>query len=100
MDLAEAYAKLEKGDEKALALLANAVTCAAVSISAMINVLSPDAVIFSGGLSEQRELYVEPLLNKIRSMAYQQAVEEKLYMGVSSFGGEAPMIGAAFMDEA
>lgn len=96
----EAFALAGQGNERALALLGHAVTCAAAGLTAMINLLSPDAVIFSGGLSEQKELYVEPLMMKIREMTYQQAVGEGFYMGVSSFGGEAPMIGAAFMDEA
>jgi len=96
----EVFASAKQGDEKALALISNAVNCAAISICAVINILSPDAVIFSGGLAEQKELYVEPLIDKIRKMAYQQAVGEGLYIGVSSFGGEAPMIGAAFLDEA
>ena len=96
----EVFALAKQGDEKALALLSHAVTCAAAAITAMINILSPDALIFSGGLSEQKELYVEPLMAKIRELAYQQAVGDGLYMGVSSFGGEAPMIGVAYMDEA
>ncbi len=95
----EVFVLAKQGDEKALALLAHAVTCAAAAITAMINILSPDALIFSGGLSEQKELYIEPLMKKIRELAYRQAVEEGLYMGISSFGGEAPMIGAAYMDE-
>lgn len=94
----EVFALAKQGDEKARALLSGAVTYAAVGICAIVNILSPDAVIFSGGLSGQKEYYVEPLMDKIRDMAYRQATES-LCMEVSSFGGEAPAIGAAFMDE-
>lgn len=95
----EVFELAKKGDDKALALLLRAVDYAAAGICAMINTLSPDAVIFSGGLSKQRELYVAPLMERIRSMAYPQAVE-RLCMELSSFGSEAPAIGAAFVDEA
>lgn len=96
----EVFTLAGQGNEKARVILSQAVECAAAGISAMINILSPDAVIFSGGLSGQRALYMEPLMAKIRAMAYPQAVGNGLCMEISAFGEDAPMIGAAFMDEA
>ena len=57
-------------------------------------------MLFSGGLSAQRELFVAPLMNKIRTMAYKDSLGDKLYMGYAAFGADAPAIGAAFLDEA
>ena len=66
----EVFELAQQQDERALALLDEATSYAAMGISAMLNVLSPDALIFSGGLSRQQTHYVEPLMKKIRSMAY------------------------------
>lgn len=96
----EVFRLAENQDERALALLEEAVQYAAMGISALINAISPDALIFSGGLSRQQKLYVEPLMEKIRNMAYVQAVGDDFYMGVSEFGSHAPILGAAFLDEA
>ena len=38
-------------------------------------------------------------MTKLREMAYAQAVGEGLLMMVSDYGGDAPVLGAACMDE-
>lgn len=96
----ELFSLAEQGSEAAREILRQAVTYAAMSICAMMNTLSPDAVLFSGGLSAQQEWYVKPLITKIRSMAYKQELGEGLFLGMASLGGDAPAIGAAFLDGA
>lgn len=94
----ELFALASRGNIQALEILHDAVDWAAVSIAAMINVLSPDAVVFSGGLVAQQKLFVQPLMERIRQWAYPQTVEG-LELAVSAMGGDAPAIGAAFIDE-
>lgn len=89
-----------KGSAKAQAIIEDAVDYAAAALSALINLYSPDALLFSGGLSEQKELYVRPLIERIRSWAYAGAVDDRLYIGMASLGSDAPAIGAAFLDKA
>ncbi len=91
------FHQAEKGNAEALAILDEAVTCAAQAICAVINVLSPDAVIFSGGLSAQDALYVQPLMRKLRDMAYPLAVDDRLLMATSVLGEDAPALGAAML---
>jgi glucokinase len=91
------FALAEIGDPQARQILNEAVSYAAMGICALINVLSPDAVLFSGGLSAQNELYVEPLIEQVRSMAYCHAVDG-MHMSTAFLGAEAPAIGAAFLD--
>lgn len=94
----ELFCLAEKQHPQALEIIQNAVKAAAMSITAMINVLSPDVICFSGGLAEQEKLYVQPLMETLRQWGYEQAVE-KLEMHISSAGGDAPALGAAFIDQ-
>ena len=96
----EVFQLAEQGNTEAQALLKEAVSYATMGIAALINVLSPDALIFSGGLSRQRELYVAPLTAALRQTAYAQAVGDSLLIAVSRFGEDAPALGAAWIDEA
>jgi glucokinase len=99
-DTAEAlFALAEKGGEQARRVIDEAVGYVAAALTAVINVLSPDAVLFSGGLSAQEALYVRPIIARIRETAYQNALGEELYLGPAFLNADAPVIGAAFLDE-
>jgi len=93
-DLAQA------GDEAALQLIDEATGYGARAVAAMINLLAPDVVLFSGGLSNQKKLFVEPLMAKVRIWAYANAFGEGFVMDCARLGSDAPVIGAAFLDEA
>jgi glucokinase len=94
------FALADQGDGAALAILDEATDFAAMGIAAMVNVLSPDAVLLSGGLCAQRAHYVAPLMRKIRERAYPQAVGEGFVLEVAALGADAPVIGAAILDAA
>ncbi len=96
-DPRELFRQAEINNPVALKVIDDAVTLAAQAISAVINVLSPDAVIFSGGLSAQEKLYVQPLMEKIRAMAYPLAVDSRLLMATSILGEDSPALGAAML---
>ncbi len=89
----------QEGSPAARAAIDEAVCFAAQALTAVVNILSPDALLFSGGLAEQKELFVDPIMRKLKEMAYAQAMDEKLLVGMASLGGNAPAIGAAFLDE-
>ena len=86
------------GDSDARAILAEAVELLGAAMVSVINTLSPDALIFSGGLSGQQALYIEPLIAYIRSHAYSLSVAEELKIATAELGPDAPMIGAAWLD--
>lgn len=77
--------------EKAVKLLGNAV----VSI---INLLSPDCILFSGGLSEQEEMYLSPLIAYVKEHCYTSGKIPRLEK--AALGENAPMIGAALVPTA
>lgn len=88
------------GNDAAREILAGAVDTLGQALTAVVNAVSPDALIFSGGMCTQQELLVKPLIQYIRSRAYGLAADEKLKIGVSSLSSDAPMIGAAMLDRA
>lgn len=94
----EVFALAAQGHGDALSLLNTAITAAGRGICALINILSPDAVLFSGGLCAQDALYVRPLIEYIRTHAYALAVSDALLLCTASLGADAPVIGAALLD--
>lgn len=90
----------EAGNADALEVISDCVEKLGCGLCAVINVLSPDAMIFSGGLCAQRKLYVDPLIKFIRTHAYSLGCNERLKIDVSILGADAPMIGAAMLDKA
>lgn len=83
------------GNERARAALLDSVEKLGTVVVSMINLFSPDCVLFSGGLSEQRELYVEPLIDFVQAKRYRSGVDDELCIGAAFLGEDAPMVGAA-----
>ncbi len=90
------FTAAQNGDGQALSILDEATTYIAQALSAAVNLFSPDALILSGGLSEQA-LYVQPVIDKLRKMAYALAVGDRLLLGTSLLGPDAPALGAAML---
>ena len=60
-----------------------------------VNLLSPDCLVFSGGLSAQRELYLNPLVQYIREHSYKTEGQKELKIALAEWKEHAPMVGAA-----
>ena len=84
------------GDVAAQAAIDEAIDMLSTTLIAVVNLLSPDCLLFSGGLSARREQYVEPLMAKIRSKCY-SLTGERIHIGLAALGENAPMIGAALL---
>lgn len=96
----QVFALAEAGNQSALEVLRQSVEGLGQGLVAVVNTLSPDAMIFSGGLCVQRALYVDPLISYIRANAYALACGDGLRLDVTKLGSDAPMIGAAMLDRA
>ena len=77
--------------DKAIVLLGNAVV-------SVVNMLSPDAILFSGGLSDRGEEYVNPVIQYVKDHCYSAGTFPKL--AKAELGGFAPLIGAALIPRA
>jgi len=86
----------ESGHEGAILLLMEANEKLALCLAAAINLLSPQAVVISGGICENEEFFMKPLKHSINKFAYKLWVLQNPN-GVfkSDLTSEAPLIGAA-----
>jgi len=66
-----------------------------------VSILSPEAVIISGGLCEHDELIIKPLGELVNKYGYYSWVRKKqLKIEKAQLGPEAPMVGAALFYKA
>lgn len=65
------FESADAGDAKALEALDQAVVLLGRTIVSAVNLISPDCLLFSGGLAEQKTLYLEPLIRYIKQNMYQ-----------------------------
>lgn len=90
-----------EGHPSAHLVLAEAVEDLAHSIVNMVNLLSVEAVILSGGLSVYEDLFIAPLRLRVAELAYEPWRRlHRLNVSASTLGPSAPMVGAAFLDTA
>ena len=87
----------EGGDEKASALAAEAVEILGRTMVGAVNLLNPDALLFSGGLSS-RKIVIEPLIAYINEHCY--STDRKTFVGTAALGSESPLYGAAMIQTA
>jgi ribulose-phosphate 3-epimerase len=96
-DSEKLFEMARSGDGRARAAVSDAVEKLGAVIISMTNLLSPDCILFSGGLSFQQELYVKPLVELIQAKRYRSGVNDELHIGTALLGEDAPMIGAALL---
>lgn len=90
------FQKAKERDPAALNALQEAVEMLGRTLVSVVNLLSPDCLLFSGGLSEQQELYVTPLIEYIREHSY-ELTSRQLHIGPAKLGERAPMVGCALL---
>lgn len=83
------------GHKEAQDAIDSAVETLGRTFVAAVNLLSPDCVLFSGGLADEQD-YFEPLVAYIRTHCY--ALDHLPKIKKAALGALAPMIGAALID--
>lgn len=89
------FEEAKSGNETAKSEIQKAVTLLGKEIVSVINLLSPYSILFSGGLSEQEELYLTPLIAYIKQHCYQTTQLPELKK--AALGEMSPLFGAAFL---
>ena len=92
---ADLFSEAKGGNEEAIAIISEAVRSLGVGLVSVINLLSPDCILFSGGLSAQKELYVDPLIEYVKKHCY--SAGRLPTMRPAQLGESAPLYGAALM---
>jgi glucokinase len=92
------FKKAEAGDPAAMDIVGTAARYLGIGIVNAVNLLSPNVVIFSGGMCEQEELFIRPVRDFVLKNAYSIAVAERAFRIVkAALGEDAPMIGAGLL---
>jgi len=84
------------GNEKALKIINKANHYLGIALVNILNILGPEKIIISGGLSKQKELFIDELSNFIKNMGY-PVIANKVELVVAELGEYAPMVGAALL---
>lgn len=92
---ADLFVEASAGNENAKNALNDAIHMLGNAIVSVINILSPDCILFSGGLSKQESLYVNPLINYIKSHCYSAGKIPN--MTLAALSENSPLTGAAFI---
>ncbi len=84
------------GDKEALYVIDECLDDLAFGLAIVVDILSTEAIIVSGGLCEHRSLIIEPLQEKILHYGYfGWTKKKKLIVLKAELGSEAPMVGAS-----
>ena len=88
------------GDQDALTLIAECADKLAYGLAIMIDILSTDTMVISGGICAHKELFVDPLQEKILSYGYPPwSRKREVTVSQAKLGSDAPMVGAAFLTQ-
>ena len=91
------FDQAEKGNSAAAEKITEAVSYLGREMVSLYNMLAPDCILFSGGLSRQTKWFTDPLIAYIREHIYRVGGGEEPRLAVAELGEDAPMIGAALM---
>ena len=92
---ADLFEEAKCGNEKAKSAIGDAVKMLGAGLVSIINLMSPDCLLFSGGLSAQEEMYLNPVINYIKEHCY---MADKLpVIKKAELGDLSPLYGAAFI---
>lgn len=82
------------GDNLSQEAINTAVDYLSIGIINLVNILCPEKVILSGGISQEREIFVNPLIQKTREGMYSW-LKDKVTIETAQLGENAPLVGAA-----
>ncbi len=91
------FAAAENGNVEAKDKINEAVIYLGKEIVSLYNNFAPDCILFSGGISKQYSLYVEPLIEYIKNNIYTTEGGRMPDIKLAELGENAPMIGAALL---
>lgn len=92
---ADLFNAAKQGDAAAQKAIGEAVRLLGRAIVSAVNLLSPEGVFFSGGLVAQREMYIDPLTEYVKTHCYR--ANGLPVISVSGLGEMAPLYGAGLL---
>lgn len=89
------FFEAKNGSVAAKKAIEEAVEMLGRAVAAVVNLISPDCILFSGGLSAQQELYVKPLKEYIKAHCYSAGKLPEIK--TAALGENSPLYGAAYI---
>ena len=89
------FAAAVNGSVEAKEKINEAINILGTTVVSIVNLLSPDCILFSGGLSAQEELYLNPLIDFVKEHCYR--AEKMPIIKKAELGEFSPLYGAAFV---
>jgi glucokinase len=90
------FTEAKRGDKLALTVINDAIDYLSMGITNAVNLICPEAIILSGGIGAEKELFIDPLIEKAYSLIYSLLVD-KVKITIAGLGVYAPLIGAAML---
>lgn len=93
----ELFCMAQAGREDIKSMITQMIDYIGIGLVNIVNLLSPDKILLTGGLAEQTELVIEPLKKFVKEHAYEHAAD-KVIVEKAALGKDAPLIGAAMLN--
>ncbi|MDY3928007.1 MAG: ribulose-phosphate 3-epimerase [Clostridia bacterium] len=94
-DAKDLFNSAMSGDENSKKAISEAVEMLGRALVSITNLLSVDCLLFSGGLCEQEDLYLNPLIDYIKEHCYY--IDQAPVIKKGTLGENSPLYGAAFI---
>ena len=90
-----AFAAMKQGDEQAKAVVDTYIDFLACGISNIINIFQPEILAIGGGVCNEKDYLLKPLMKLVESEQYTRSSSKKTKVVIAELGNDAGIIGAA-----
>jgi glucokinase len=91
------YKMALNSDRTAIEIFKDAFEKLGIACAGLVNLLNPDIIVFSGGLSNMKDFLLIPVKKVIQKNCYKR-LYEKVRIELSKFGDESAIVGAASLN--
>ena len=95
-----AFLAAGRGDAAAQAVVNDYIQHLGYGLASIINILAPEILVIGGGVSNEGENLLRPLVECVRPQLYIRPPEKQTRIALATLGNDAGLIGAAFLSRA
>ena len=95
-----AFLAAGRGDAAAQAVVNEYIQHLGYGLASIINILAPEILVIGGGVSNEGENLLRPLVECVRPQLYIRTPEKQTRIVLATLGNDAGLIGAAFLSRA
>lgn len=95
-----AFLAAGRGDAAAQAVVNDYIQHLGYGLASIINILAPEILVIGGGVSNEGENLLRPLVERVRPQLYIRTPEKQTRIALATLGNDAGLIGAAFLSRA